>query len=206
MGDLHHVSKGVGTKFAMCITKNRPMESHTPHVLLLTADKFEDTEVSYPLEVMQKEGWNVTIAAPSAKTLTGKHGLQLKPATTFSAIDPEKFDVLLLPGGKAPSIVRKDRDAIKVVKHFMSSDKIVAAICHGPQILASADVVRGRHLTSYTHEDVPEEIRYSGGIWEDSEVVIDSNLITSRNKRDLPAFMRETVSAVNEWNSRHAIS
>lgn len=180
------------------------MNKSIPHALVLTADNFEDTEVTFPIETMKGEGWEVTVAAPSTKELTGKHGHRLQPDTTFSSIIPDKYDVLILPGGKAPAIVRNDRDALKVVKHFMSTDKIVAAICHGPQILAAADVVRGRHLTSYTREDVPEEMRYSGGIWEDSEVVTDGNLITSRNKHDLPAFMRKTVSAVNERHSSHA--
>ena len=87
--------------------------------------------------------------------------------------------------------VRKLKKAQAITKAFFESNKPVASICHGPWTLASADVVKGRRLTSYWHDGVPEDVKAAGGKWEDSEVVVDGNLITSRYPMDLPAFMRE---------------
>lgn len=174
------------------------MENQVPHALVLTANNFEDTEATFPIEQMQKEGWEITVAAPSHGEVTGKHGHTLNVDTTFAGVDPRNYDVLVIPGGAAPKNIRNNPVAQQIVKTFFSGNKIVASICHGAQVLVSAGVVRGRHLTSYKRDDVPDEVKRAGGIWEDQEVVVDRNLITSRNKPDLPAFMRETIKAVNE--------
>lgn len=174
------------------------MENHIPRALVLTANNFEDTEAKYPIEQMKNEGWEVTVAAPALGEITGKHGHILPVDTSYAGVDPRKYDVLMIPGGGAPKTIRSNQVALQIVKTFFNSNKIVAAICHGPQILVSANVVHGRHLTSYKRDDVPEEVNNAGGMWEDKEVVVDGNLITSRNKPDLPAFMRETIKAVNE--------
>lgn len=174
------------------------MENYTPRALVLTANNFEDTEASFPIEQMNNEGWEVTVAAPALGEITGKHGHILPVDTSYAGVDPRKYDVLVIPGGGAPKTIRNNPVAIQIVKTFFNSNKVVAAICHGPQILVSANVIRNRHLTSYKRDDVPEEVGSAGGIWEDKEVVVDGNLITSRNKPDLPAFMHETIRVVNE--------
>lgn len=174
------------------------MENQIPRALVLTANNFEDTEATYPIEQMKNEGWEVTVAAPALGEITGKHGHILPVDTSYAGVDPRKYDVIVIPGGGAPKIIRNNPVAIQIVKIFFNMNKIIAAICHGPQILVSANMVQGRHLTSYKRDDVPEEVKRAGGTWEDKEVIVDRNLITSRNKPDLPAFMRETVKAVNE--------
>jgi protease I len=106
----------------------------------------------------------------------------------------------LIPGGSpdgAPSVVRKDTRAKAIAKSFFETNKPVSSICHGPWLLASSGLVNGRRLTSYWYDGVPEDIRKAGGIYEDKEVVVDGNLVTSRYPGDLPAFMRETIRMVN---------
>ena len=121
------------------------------------------------------------------------------PDKTINEVNPDEYDILILPGGSpdgAPATVRKSRKAQEIAKIFMAANKPVATICHGPYTLISADLVRGRHLTSYWHDGVPEEIKQGGGIWEDKVVVIDGNLVSSRYPMDLPEFMREIMKLI----------
>jgi protease I len=162
--------------------------------VILTANQFEDMEVYYPLFRLQEEGWDVTIAAPEMKTIFGEHGYALEPTTTIDKVNPDDYELLIIPGGSpdgAPSTVRKIKKAQDIARSFFAKNKPVGAICHGPYTLISAGLVKGRHLTSYLHDGVPEEIQKGGGKWTDSEVVRDGNLVSSRWPLDLPAFMRE---------------
>jgi protease I len=168
--------------------------------VVLTADKFEDMEVYYPVFRLMEEGWEVTIAAPTMTTIFGEHGYRLKPDTTIDAINPDDYDLLIIPGGSpdgAPATVRKIIKAQDIARSFFANKKPVGAICHGPYTLISAGLVKGRHMTSYWHDGVPEEIQKGGGIWEDKEVVVDGNLVSSRWPLDLSAFMREIMKLTN---------
>jgi protease I len=168
--------------------------------LVLTANKFEDTEVLVPVFRLLEEGWHVDIAAPTADEIEGENGYLLTPDIAIDAVDPNEYELLVIPGGfpdGAPATVRKIKKAQEITRAFFASNKPVASICHGPWTLASADVVKGRHLTSYWHDGVPEDIKKAGGIWEDKEVVVDGNLVTSRWPADLPAFCREMITLVH---------
>lgn len=181
---------------AMINTQNQSSRK----AVVLTADKFEDMEVYFPVFRLQEEGWEVTIAAPTMQTIYGEHGYGLKPDITIDKVNPDDFDLLIIPGGSpdgAPSTVRKIIKAQDIAKSFFAKNKPVAAICHGPYTLISAGLVKGRHLTSYWHDGVPEEIQKGGGIWEDKDVVVDGNLVSSRWPKDLPAFMREVINLTN---------
>jgi protease I len=181
----------------MPVTKNKPVRK----AVVLTADKFEDMEVFFPVFRLLEEGWQVDIAAPNMKEIHGENGYELKPDKTINQVNPDEYDLLVIPGGApdgAPTTVRKIKKAQEIAKSFFADNKPVASICHGPYTLVSADLVRGRHLTSFLHDGVPEEIRAAGGIWEDKEVVVDGNLVTSRWPMDLPAFMRETMKMVKK--------
>ena len=167
--------------------------------LILTADQFEDMELFYPMFRLIEAGWEVDVAAPTMKEISGEHGYSLKPSLTIDEVDPNKYQALIIPGGfpdGAPATVRKIKKAQQITKSFFANNKTVASICHGPWTLASSGVVKDRHLTSFWHDGVPEEIKAAGGIWEDKEVVVDGNLITSRWPMDLPAFMRETMKVL----------
>jgi protease I len=164
--------------------------------VILTADKFEDMELFFPLFRLNEAGWHVDVAAPGKKELTGEHGYTIEPSLTFNEVNPDDYDLLIIPGGSpdgAPATVRKIKKVQEITKSFFEKDKLVASICHGPWTLVSSNVVKNRHLTSYWEDGVPDDIRAAGGVWEDKEVVVDGNLITSRWPMDLPAFMREIM-------------
>ncbi len=167
--------------------------------VVLTADGFEDMEVYIPVYRLLEAGWYVDVAAPKAEMIHGEHGYPILPTITIENIEPDRYDLLLIPGGfpdGAPATVRKIPKALEITKLFFAKNKPVASICHGPWTLASADVIQGRHLTSYWHDGVPEDIKKAGGIWEDKDVVVDGNLVTSRWPMDLAAFTREMMKLV----------
>jgi protease I len=178
----------------------QPPKNKSDHkAVVLTADMFEDMEVFFPVFRLLEEGWQVDIAAPTLNELNGEHGYTLKPDKTIDDVNPREYDLLIIPGGSpegAPSTVRKIKKAQEIARFFLAQNKPTASICHGPYTLVSADLVKGRHLTSYWHDGVPEEIKKAGGIWEDRDVVVDGNLVTSRWPMDLPAFTREIIKMV----------
>lgn len=168
----------------------------TRKAVILTADKFEDMEVFVPMFRLMEEGWQVDVAAPTLDPIGGEHGYTLKPTKAIDQVKPDEYDLLVIPGGfpdGAPATVRKLKHAQEISRSFLEKKKPVASICHGPWTLVSADVVKGRRLTSYWHDGVPQEIQKAGGKWEDKEVVVDGNLVTSRYPMDLPAFCREML-------------
>jgi protease I len=169
--------------------------------VILTAEAFEDMELFFPYFRLLEEGVEVDVAAPTAGVIRGEHGYSLKAAITIDEVDPDRYDLLVVPGGfpdGAPATVRKIAKAQAIAKSFFSANKPVASICHGPWLLVSADVVKGRRLTSYWHDGVPEEIKSAGGIYEDKDVVVDGNLVTSRSPMDLPAFVREMMKLIGK--------
>jgi protease I len=182
----------------------------TTKALILTANEFEDMELFFPYFRLLEEGVEVDIAAPQKGVINGEHGYSLKINRTIEDVNPDDFDLLVVPGGfpdGAPATVRKIQKAQAIARSFMTRNKPVASICHGPWLLVSADLVKGRHLTSYWHDGVPEEIRAAGGIYEDKEVVVDGNLVTSRSPMDLPAFVKEMVMVTkNRKEKREAAS
>jgi protease I len=181
--------------------KEISMQGLQKKAVILTADKFEDMEVFFPLFRLLELGWRVDRAAPGKNLIQGEHGYALEPTLAIDDVNPDKYDLLLIPGGSpdgAPATVSKIKKAREITKSFFGKNKPVASICHGPWTLAAADVLKGRHLTSFWHDGVPEDVKAAGGIWEDREVVVDGNLITSRWPEDLPAFMREITKKVNE--------
>jgi protease I len=170
--------------------------------IILTANRFEDMELFYPYFRLLEEGIQVDVAAPRKQKLTGEHGYVFENVDlSFARVNPEAYDLLLLPGGApdgAPARVRKSRNAQYIAQAFFAKNKPVAAICHGPYTLISANVIKGKHLTGYWYDGVPDEIKAAGGLYEDKEVVVDGNLVTSRWPADLPAFMRETMKMIRQ--------
>jgi len=167
--------------------------------LVLTADKFEDLELIVPYFRLLEEGGVVDIAAPAMEEISGEHGYRVMPDLPITHADPDQYGLLLVPGGfpdGAPATVRDIPEAQAIARSFFASNKPVAAICHGPWLLAAADVVSGRRLTSYWQDGVPEDVRAAGGNWEDAPVVVDGNLVTSRWPPDLPVFTSEMLRLV----------
>jgi protease I len=158
-------------------------------VLILGADGFEDLELMYPLYRVREEGHELTLAGKQKGKITGKHGYEALVDMPFSKVDPAAYDMLIIPGGKAPESVRLDMDAIKIVRHFFEKDKLVGSICHGIQVLISAGVLKGREVTCW--KGVKDDAIAAGAKYHDREAVVDGNLVTSRMPDDLPAFIRE---------------
>jgi protease I len=180
-----------------------PQPGHSGRkAIVISAEKFEDLELYVPVFRLVEDGWKVDIAAPERGKITGESNWYYVLANkTIDEIDPDAYDFLIIPGGSpkgAPATIRKMKKAQEIARSFFRKNKPVAAICHGPWLLADADLVRGRRLTSYWKDDVPETIRAAGGEWVDQPVVRDGNLVTSRWPMDLAEFNREIMKLVNE--------
>jgi protease I len=162
----------------------------------MIADGFEDSEFFYPYYRLQEEGIEVDAAGPEIGIVTGKHGYTFETNRALSDVRAEDYDMLILPGGKAPERVRLVPRAVAVTREMTKQGKVVAAICHAGQVLVSADVLRERRATCY--EAIRDDLRAAGADYIDAEVVVDGNLITSRRPGDLPAFSREIFAAVRQ--------
>ncbi len=159
--------------------------------LIISADNFEDTELLVSYYRMLEEGIEVEVASLNKGRIKGKKGHEIDVSLSFAEVKPQDYDILIIPGGKAPEAIRSNPDVIRIVHHFFDAAKTVAAICHGPQVLISAGVMEGKHATSYP--SVALELKNAGVLYEDVAVITDGNLITSRKPADLPAFMREIM-------------
>jgi protease I len=159
--------------------------------LIISADNFEDSELLVPYYRLKESGVEVTVASMSRGSIKGKHGYEVTVDKTLDEVNHDEFAILVLPGGAAPAAVRKVPKALEIAQSFFAHSKPVAAICHGPQILISAGLLQGRRATCYM--SVADELKEVGALYEDREVVVDANLVTSRQPADLPSFMRETM-------------
>jgi protease I len=164
--------------------------------LILSADNFEDTELLVPYYRLLEAGYTVDIASDKREPIRGKHGYEVPVTKQFSEIIPGEYHVLILPGGKAPAAIRDNKTVQEIARSFVSEGKPVAAICHGPQILISAGLIRGRKATCY--KTVVTELREAGAQYQDTEVIVDGQLITSREPNDLPAFNRELMKMLGQ--------
>lgn len=164
--------------------------------LIISADNFEDTELLVPFYRLIEEGIKVDVASITKDKIKGKHGYLVEVTKIVDDINPDEYEILILPGGKAPSVLREDKKVVEIAKYFMDKNKPVAAICHGPQILISAGAIKGKHATCY--RTVKQELIEAGAIYEDKEVIVDGNLITSRQPSDLPYFIREILKKLKE--------
>ncbi len=183
----------------MQMTRPASYSSHL-RALILTADKFEDTEVIVPYFRLLEAGARVDIAAPARTWIGGEHHYALAPDLTIEAVDPAAYDLLIIPGGfpdGAPATVRDLPKARAIASHFLAAGKPIASICHGPWLLAATGAIRGRKVTSYWHDGVPESLVAAGAAWQDADVVVDGNLVTSRWPPDLPAFTRAMMNAAD---------
>lgn len=123
--------------------------------------------------------------------ITGKHGYEINADVAFKDVNPADYNILVISGGKGPEKMRLDKDALEITRYFFKENKPVAAICHGPQVLVSAGVIKGRKATCWL--GIRDDIIAAGALYEDREVVIDGNLISSRSPHDLYAFGREMI-------------
>jgi protease I len=167
----------------------------TRDVAILVEDDYEDLELWYPYYRLKEAGWNPVIVGPGTKeSYRSKHGYEAKVDLDALRADPRSFVALVVPGGFAPDRLRRHHVVTELVKKVFDSGKVVAAICHGPSVLISANVLRGRKATCFF--SIRDDVINAGAMYFDEEVVVDRNLITSRTPADLPAFMREVLNAL----------
>jgi len=155
--------------------------------LIISSDLFEDSELAGPLRQLRAKGLAVDIAAPQKGLITGKHGHKVTVGLALNAVRPDDYDLLIVPGGKAPASLRKNPEAVAIARHFLQAGKPLAAICHGPQLLLATGLLAGRSATCY--RNMRQELEAAGVNYQDREVVVDGNLVTSRQPADIPAFM-----------------
>lgn len=178
------------------------------NILILATDGYERSELRVPLEELTRRGAAVKIASIKSGEIKSwdekDWGDTVNVDLEVGQVRAEDFDALVLPGGQInPDVLRKNDDAVQVVRQFISSGKPVAAICHGPWLLIEADALRGRKATSY--QSIRTDIRNAGADWKDEAVVVDSGIITSRSPDDLPQFVDRIVEEVEQGQyQRHA--
>ncbi len=164
-------------------------------ILIIATDGFEDSELMDPRQTLIDRGARVTLASLDTKEIAGDKGATLRPDCAIDAVDSKVFDALLIPGGtKNPDKLRMEEQVVYTVKKFVDAGKPVAAICHGPWLLAEADVIRGRTVTSWP--SIRTDLRNAGAEVVDREVVTDGNLVTSRKPEDIPAFTEAFIRVV----------
>ncbi|MFZ5569259.1 MAG: type 1 glutamine amidotransferase domain-containing protein [Thermodesulfobacteriota bacterium] len=170
------------------------MELPGRKIILMIEQQFNDLEFWYPYFRLKEAGAGVTVVGGKAQSYTGKSGTQAKADAAADGVRTADFDGLVIPGGYAPDHMRRYPAMVALVKEIHDAGKPVAAICHAGWMLASAKILKGRTVTSFFA--IRDDLINAGAEWIDREVVVDGNLITSRQPEDLPAFMRAFIAAL----------
>lgn len=174
-------------------------------VAFLVTDGFEDSELTWPWEAVSTAGAEAVLVSPRATNVVGKRGHRASVDLAVGRAGFDDFDALVLPGGVVNcDDLRMNRSAVAFVRGFFDQGKPVGVICHGGWILADADVLRGRTLTSYP--SLRTDLRNAGATWVDQEVVVDDGLVSSRTPDDLPAFTAQLVDEIGEGRPQQAAS
>ncbi len=165
-------------------------------IAILAEEGFEDSELIEPMRAMKDVGARVVVVGSgSQKSYRGKRGnATIVVDVIADKIKAEDFDAIIVPGGYAPEKMRLHQPMVDLVMKAYELGKIIAAVCHGPQLLISADIVRGHRVTSWPSLAI--DLKNAGAIWVDEPVVEDKNIITSRRPADLPKFNKRIVEAL----------
>ena len=170
-------------------------------ILILATDGYERSELRVPYNQLKAKGADVKIASIKEGEIRSwdkkDWGDSIAVDLSAGSVKSDDFDALVLPGGQInPDVLRHDEDAMRVIRDFVKSGKVVAAICHAPWLLVEADALRGRNATSYW--SIKTDLKNAGANWKDEKVVTDKGIITSRSPEDLDAFVAKMVVEVEE--------
>jgi protease I len=170
-------------------------------ILIIASTGFEQLELTVPRDELRKAGAKVDVASPDGKPIRGwnvKDWGETVPADLKIAdAKLDDYTALVLPGGVMnPDTLRIDDNAMRIVRSFLNSGKVVAAICHAPWLLVQADALRGRTVTSF--KSIRKDVENAGGRWVDKEVVTDNGIVTSRSPADLKAFVPKIIEEIEE--------
>ena len=169
-------------------------------IAFLIAQDFEDSEFRKPFEALHQAGHQIVIlGAKAGEAVCGKkHSESVTIDAAAETADPADYDAIVIPGGYSPDHLRTDKGVVEFVSSFARTGKLIAAVCHGPQLLIEANAVKGKRLTSWP--SVRKDLENASAAWVDQPVVVDGSLITSRKPDDLPGF----CEAINRWLSNPA--
>ena len=173
-------------------------------IAMVLAEDFEDSEFRKPYDALREAGHIVEVLGiEQGVSVTGKKGHEkIKIEAAASDCDPEDYDALVIPGGYSPDHLRTDKGVVELVREMVAGGKLVAAVCHGPQLLIEVDAVKGKQLTSWP--SVKKDLENAGAKWVDKEVVVDGQLITSRKPDDLDAFSAAILKALGSAKQKRA--
>jgi len=171
------------------------MELQGKKIAILVEEMFNDHEFLYPYYRLKEAGADVVVVGSgTADAYTGKAGVEAKADMSADQVSASEFDGVVIPGGYAPDHMRRYPAMVKLVKDLFEAGKVVAAICHAGWMLASANILQERTVTSFFA--IKDDLIHAGAHWVDEAVVIDGNLITSRKPEDLPAFMKAVIKGI----------
>lgn len=163
-------------------------------IAVLVEDSYEDLELWYPYYRLIEEGAEVKLIGPEVKTYMSKHGYPAKAELSADEVKADDFQGIVIPGGYAPDKLRRYTKILDMVRGIHEKGGVVASICHGPWVLISANIMKGKKTTAVIA--LKDDLVNAGAIYLDKEVVVDDNIITSRTPRDLPAFLPAIISAL----------
>lgn len=163
-------------------------------VIALVSEDFEDLELWYPVLRLREEGCQVDFAAEKPGKYHGKYGVPCEVSLTFGEIDPKDYDGILVPGGWAPDKLRRFPEVLEMVRSMNADDKAIGIICHAGWVLASAEILEGRRVTSTP--GIKDDMRHAGATWVDEASVIDGNIVSGRRPPDLPMYAKDFISVL----------
>jgi len=182
----------------MRIRKSEKEDRSIKRIAVLAEDLYEDLEAWYPILRLREAGHEVTVIGPEAGAIyTSKHGYPLKSDAGIDQVRAARFDGVIIPGGYAPDKMRRNEKMVRFVSDLFKAQKLVASICHGPWMFCEADLLRGGKRFTCVGA-IKTDCVNAGGVFEDAEVVVDGNLISSRTPPDLPALMRAVLAFLEE--------
>jgi protease I len=171
--------------------------SSVKRMLIFVENGVEDSEFIYPFYRFQEEGYKIDVVAPKGKEIYGgEHGVLFTSDISPDQVNLEEYDAVIIPGGRAPDNMRTNRNLVNIVSEANNKGKVIAAICHGPQMLIEAGIVRGKTATSWP--SVRTDLENAGAKVVDQAVVVDGNLVTSRKPADLPEFCKATIDLLDK--------
>ncbi|MGB9730350.1 MAG: type 1 glutamine amidotransferase domain-containing protein [Thermoprotei archaeon] len=165
--------------------------------LILIGEGFEEVEFFYPYYRLIEADFQVDVASTEAGKIKGKHGLEFEAKCSAKVLKGVAYDIIVIPGGWGPDRLRRDSEVLRIVKEAFEEYRVIAAICHGPQVLISAGILKNKKVTGA--RAIWDDLRNAGAEVVDEPVVVDGNIVTSRAPPDLPHFMKKTLELVGKY-------
>jgi len=176
------------------------MELAGKRIAVLAEDLYQELELWYPVLRFREAGAEVVVVGPAVRTYTSKYGYPAEADKGAKNVRGDEFDAVIVPGGYAPDRMRRHKPMVDLVRTAFEKGRLVAAICHGGWMLASAGILHGRKATCFVA--IRDDLVNAGATYLDAEVVVDGNLVTSRKPEDLPAFCRAILEGLSGAGSR----